>query len=289
MIVNSLGIYSIPVLSWWNALPTYNTRPIISTSSSPTPTTESTSSQSQTQLSVNCNPADDYVKFLRESFGSSVNLEIRERSPFMVYWKRKSSEPYISYPAKTKVEITLHLKASDVNKLYKMSVDNKFSPVGYLADPLNTATLTLIRRYGYRNGDSLIVVDICETYCPENYTYIHFVCGIIDQKYDALYTELLSSLVVTDDLKTSSSNKNGFQDMFFGIWKIHQNNILYTDIGTIGGGHAVWVQKVNNEWKLLFKGQQAPSCSVLENSGIESGVTCWDQGSDKKYFQRVTR
>jgi lipopolysaccharide export LptBFGC system permease protein LptF len=86
--------------------------------------------------------------------------------------------------------------------------------------------------------------------------------------------ELLQTQVVQKALQQTGSGST------MAVGKIHKNNIVELMIYTQNNfGHELWVKKIDNTWSLLFEGQQSPPCQMLENAGIEPGVSCFNQDS----------
>ena len=240
-----------------------------------------------------CDSADYYLKFLQQKFGSGINLKANNSEKWsltFVYWKRKSTEPFIAYPEQVvSVNGVDNRSPEEINNIYRSSVDNSFTPLGYVNDPLNSfASIipggdgTKSWQYGYRKGNALVTVGIGpdQSTSNSNITSVDVGCGVENSKYDELYTELLLSGDVQAALKKAYGS-NGLRNMIYYIVAIHQNDIVETGISSQdwNGGHSLWSHKDNGVWKAIYQGQNVPDCSTLESFHIESGVSCWDSNN----------
>lgn len=108
-------------------------------------------------------------------------------------------------------------------------------------------------------------------------------------KYKDLYISLLSTSLVQTELRSSYPGPSDSCTLALMIWGVFKNDIVYTNVSYCSG-HALWLQKVNNEWKKIYTGQQAPPCSLIENLKIESGVDCLDDSiNDGSAHNRKTK
>lgn len=247
-----------------------------------------------------CNSSDYYARFLKDDFGSKINLQKSEskKSPGFVIWKRASNEPFISYPAKAMMRLYWgsKLPVSNIDKLYRANVDSKFKSTGLQAlddSPSNPSYAPPRYFYSYKDGKILINITITgkdkNSYISYTDNSVVINCGVIDPKYDALYTDLFSKPTIRDFVGSKIVKDRTFKEIIESeergvgllIFEVHQNNILKTSIG--------WLHKETDMWSRIDSGLQTPSCAQLENAGIEAGISCYDQGVSKGIFIRKTK
>lgn len=227
---------------------------------------------------------------------NDIKIENPPENPSnFIEWKRNPNEPFLGYEGQ--IQKIIYLYNTDLNKA-KSFLNKYLIPVvekeGFIKDPLNELSINpggILEEDTYHIGlinpklKDFLVFEIDEIQSAENSTNtssIYISCSNKSSFADGIYDKVLPSSVIQKELDTAKG-ENGISNSRFIIHNVYNNgDIIESAVLSYDwlSGYALWVAKVNGEYKKIFAGQQDPTCDLLESFKIEKGVNCIDSSSN---------
>lgn len=142
-----------------------------------------------------------------------------------------------------------------------------FQLAGYQVDVANTVfgkslTYSVYHRFGFTKGNMKCVVHMTASQDP----FGTFFCGTIDTEQFALQQPFYSLFNMKIKSLNGVTNDQGLSG-------VTVNGIFAQ--GQVVGGYAWLAKKINGTWQLIWDGQQAPECSVLQKYQVpQSFIGC---------------
>lgn len=125
-------------------------------------------------------------------------------------------------------------------------------------------------RRGYQHGKLYCLLRLT----PQSDPFGALFCGTIDEKQQRLQKKVRG-------LFTTKYNAKHFAS--FRVTKIDRDFALGVDLEDTGG--YTWIAKKSDDaWKILWKGQDIPLCSMMEENSIPKSIylTCINDGTNPK-------
>jgi len=259
----------------------------------------STNIQSQNNLSDNTSSAicedftdlSDYVlKNIQQPDGQNA-MEANKNVITSFRWKRKSGEPFITYPIVNGVRSYYGDQQTNRSRDFVVSaiknnsdalgktIDEKAKNLGLIADPLNTLPFQSflnqdiqLRAFAFRGGDNLYSITLKAEGGGNQALPVGVVtvaCGKAVNEYDSVYNAL--------NFKADTTVQNTYDNDYVAIADISSDNKVYALLGS--SNHikiANYYYFNGNTAKLVSKDNYPTQCVPLESQKVGKGMRCID-------------
>jgi len=262
--------------------------------------------QSQNNLSDNTSSAicgdfatlSDYVlKNIQKPDGQGT-MQMNKNVITSFHWKRKSGEPFITYPIINGVqalygnqetnrthEFIVSAIKNDSDTLSKI-IDEKTKNLGLIADPLNTLPFQsfsnqdiYLRTFAFQEGGSLYSITLKVEgggHQAPPVGVVTVTCGKAVNEYDKVYSAL--------NFKADVAVQDAYDNDYVAIADVSYDNKVYALLGS--SNHI----KIANYYdfdgitaKLVSKDSYPTQCAPLESQRVGKGMRC----ADANYNQRT--
>lgn len=237
-----------------------------------------------------------------DTFISKVNVQGDYHPSFSdIQWKRDISEPYISYKGDRLSKIYFKdASLEEVSRFFNGYVASLFIKERFKKNELNSLFVNSpnpaspffnydFYSYGFDRYNRLYWIKLSKTNSDEDTNLTKgesavvasLVCGKAEIKIDFLYDTFLKIPLVQENLTS-------YYLPTFSIGKVYNEKVVEASSSNYvyGGGVSLYFVKENNDWKQIYKGQQLPSCSLLEGNNSGPGIECIDLSTNSN---RLTR
>jgi len=263
-------------------------------------TSENTNNQTVTS-SGSCQDFSALSDFVLQNIQKADSQKVMQMNPNVItsfHWKRKITEPFITYPITNGIEAyygddkTNHSIDFTVSAIKKDSdaltqaIKTEAGNLGLSVNSLNTLSLQsfsnqdVTQTFGFEKGSSLysvaLTVDSGDHQAPPQ-GVIRITCGKALDNYDKVYNAL--------NLKADSSVKDLTIIINAAIGDVSSDNTVYAMLGSSNQVKiANYYYFDGSKLKLVSKDSYPAECSALESQKVGLGMRCVDKPS---YNQRT--
>lgn len=246
-----------------------------------------------TQQRDNCKDFDSVTNTLLLNLTGNYKTTVRdipatEGNNF--YWRRKASDPEVSYPILVSRVIHRYGESADKSsQQFENELTFSLESIGLVKNDLNYQTFAPSSfipngkgSYGFTKNDDYYLIEIDgsnvhdlelnangtikkQTKLPENSSSITVSCGQASLIFDQIYSKII---------KKGSYNSKNQLSIISAV-----DNVVILDIGVVGfgGGYSTYFMVKGNNVELLVKStQEPPSCDIFESRKVGSGINCID-------------
>lgn len=235
------------------------------------------------ETNLDCNNDQSFKNFVSAAW---IQGELKDRideyetsNNSSFYLRKDDKTPFLLFDGKVVVYHATGTKKDSVDEFLNLKVITKLVESGFLLDKLSTSSGEYKHQSIFTKDDQIVAVNSLDfNYSEGNENYgISIICANKDHPLLDLYSELLGTDPIKEDIASNLQYSKVVEGIRFEIWE-NYGNIVHTEIGgRNSSAHSVWMfRDTQGNWTSIYKGQERPDCKTLEKFKVPAGVSCLD-------------